>query len=1006
MAIEIQRLVSTYEADISPFERAVRQLPKISDKALSDVTNKAKVQAKAQEIVQKTMADASIREQKRATSAIVTEFNRRQKEIEKAQNQSAKASKSIFSSAFEGGFAGSLVSSITSRLSEIPAKVSEVMTEAVKISSERINAMKGLESIADFKGIDPTKAQEAVRNLRLVKAGVVDVGEATTALKNLLATGFSLPQAVMLMERFSDSAAFGKQAALGYGQAIAGATEGIKNQNSVLVDNAGVTKNLSVILKERGYELEDLSDKTKKQGALEALYKGLLAETAAQVGDADKLTQGYTGTIASLNTAYNNLYAAGGDLVTQSPEIAAAYRIQKEQVETLTDGLKNQSSETAKTAKAWLAFYAKVTAGTYPFIATISNSFMVAANALAGAGAAIAGTLALAVESTTAIALGAIASMYNPAATVFNSIQEAIGSTVRLGTIEWNQLGAVSNKAFADMKTSFDEVAKYSKKANASAGEFKATLADVDTYALDILQKQGKIKLGRTERDNWLDNAPKKRKSEDEPTSSGSGGRGKIRRAKNTDDRGYKDLIAFAKSQGFAVTSGFRTKGTTGAHAAGIAADISVKGKSGQEIAEFIVAALKKGFRIFDERVKSSSSPYWTGPHLHAETNNRKESIFNSNLGYGNIPLAYLQQLDNERFTKERGFDSKDVDKFNEQTKKDAEKQSQISTALAALSNAQLLYGREAIKIPETVDEILDAYKELKLATRERVAGIDKSVRPRTVNEIPDWALGQQGDPSATRPRQTPWQLIPGNEWGLDFQGDTSVTRARVVPDEKSKTEWTGFAEDVSSILGNAFNNLRERGFKGMLSGMVLDFTQSINQMAVQWFTSELFKGISGQSSGGQSGGWLSRLLGIGISALGSVFGGGIGKSAAPALGSASSAFGGGSSFGSTLSAVGGGGKFFNLAGARADGGPVEAGKNYLVGERGVEVFTPKTSGFVTANQNISNVKNANSSPAMNLTVVQHISVMPGADKRSAQASQDQAAKAAFAKGMEAWNRR
>jgi hypothetical protein len=36
---------------------------------------------------------------------------------------------------------------------------------------------------------------------------------------------------------------------------------GILQSNSILVDNAGITKNLSVILKERGFELQDLSDK-------------------------------------------------------------------------------------------------------------------------------------------------------------------------------------------------------------------------------------------------------------------------------------------------------------------------------------------------------------------------------------------------------------------------------------------------------------------------------------------------------------------------------------------------------------------------------------------------------------------------------------------------------------------------------------------------------------------------------------------------------------------------
>ncbi|MEO0700059.1 MAG: hypothetical protein AAFY81_10170, partial [Pseudomonadota bacterium] len=41
------------------------------------------------------------------------------------------------------------------------------------------------------------------------------------------------------------------------------------------------------------------------------------------------------------------------------------------------------------------------------------------------------------------------------------------------------------------------------------------------------------------------------------------------------------------------------------------------------------------------------------------------------------------------------------------------------------------------------------------------------------------------------------------------------------------------------------------------------------------------------------------------------------------------------------------------IAGARADGGPVSAGKTYLVGERGPELFTPGRSGGIVSNDNM-----------------------------------------------------
>ncbi len=54
----------------------------------------------------------------------------------------------------------------------------------------------------------------------------------------------------------------------------------------------------------------------------------------------------------------------------------------------------------------------------------------------------------------------------------------------------------------------------------------------------------------------------------------------------------------------------------------------------------------------------------------------------------------------------------------------------------------------------------------------------------------------------------------------------------------------------------------------------------------------------------------------------------------------------------------GGGGLFSGLlsgvfGGFRADGGPVQAGKTYVTGERGPELFTPSTSGFITPNHEL-----------------------------------------------------
>ncbi len=307
----------------------------------------------------KATASAQIRENKQ----IANEFLKNLKQMEAGAKQSATSIRGILSGSFGGGlvggFAGSLFGSVTSQLAQLPTFLKTQLDEMVRIAAERTNALKGLESVALFKGISGQATSEAVQNLRLVKAGVVDLAEASTSLKNLLATGFTLPQAVKLLERFSDSAAFGKQAALGFGEAIRSATEGLKNGNSILVDNAGVTKNLSVILEEHGKKKTDVMNITSDASVREAVYAGLIKETTAQIGDADKLTKGWTGTTAALKTAQDNLYAAIGNIITRSPELIAAIQSVTSDTADLTKAMANADSQGSQTVESLTAKFAR-----------------------------------------------------------------------------------------------------------------------------------------------------------------------------------------------------------------------------------------------------------------------------------------------------------------------------------------------------------------------------------------------------------------------------------------------------------------------------------------------------------------------------------------------------------------------------------------------------------------------------------------------------------------------
>lgn len=168
-------------------------------------------------------------------------------------------------------------------------------------AANRLDAgLIGLGATARAFGTNTDEAKRAAQSL--AADGLMSVGEAASGLKNLLASGFNLPQAIELMNRFKDSAAFGRQGALEFGQAIVGATEGIKNGNSATADNAGLTKNLSNILVEAGKSASDLSKVQSDLSVRTALYNGILKETNPQLGN----TALYLNTAAGKQAQFNS----------------------------------------------------------------------------------------------------------------------------------------------------------------------------------------------------------------------------------------------------------------------------------------------------------------------------------------------------------------------------------------------------------------------------------------------------------------------------------------------------------------------------------------------------------------------------------------------------------------------------------------------------------------------------------------------------------------------------
>lgn len=188
----------------------------------------------------------------------------------------------------------------------------------VSAATQAQNAMMGLQSIVQGQGKSFSQANKFIQEY--TADGLIPLAEATTAYKNLASRGYSTDQIENVMTALKNSAAYGRQASLTMGEAVSSATEGLKNENSILVDNAGVTKNVSVMWKDYAESLGTSYAGLTKQQKIQAEVNGILTETRFQTGDAAKVASSFSGQISQLSTSFLRLKSAVGGILMNALE--------------------------------------------------------------------------------------------------------------------------------------------------------------------------------------------------------------------------------------------------------------------------------------------------------------------------------------------------------------------------------------------------------------------------------------------------------------------------------------------------------------------------------------------------------------------------------------------------------------------------------------------------------------------------------------------------------------
>lgn len=232
-----------------------------------------------------------------------------------------KANQSAFKKEIKGaaGQAQSVFSSAMGKVGKAigiafsAAAVVSFGKKCVEVASKTQSAWMGLSSILNGQKKSFGEANRFIQEY--ISDGLVPLNNAVTAYKNLAARGYNTEQIEKTMTALKDAAAFGRQASYSYGDAISTATEGLKNENSILVDNAGVTKNVAKMWDDYAKSIGTTSNALTQQQKIEAEVNGILQETKWQTGDAAKYATAFGGRVAKLSATFTSLKTEIGNVI-------------------------------------------------------------------------------------------------------------------------------------------------------------------------------------------------------------------------------------------------------------------------------------------------------------------------------------------------------------------------------------------------------------------------------------------------------------------------------------------------------------------------------------------------------------------------------------------------------------------------------------------------------------------------------------------------------------------
>lgn len=253
------------------------------------------------------------------------------------------------------------------------AATAAIFNRAVSEAKTLENSLVGLSSVTRNLGHDQEFITQSAKDL--AADGLIPLADVAASLKNLLATGLDGQQAVETFKNLREAAAFNRQGQLELGEAVRAASEGLKNDLSIKVDNAGITKNLSVIQKEYAASIGTSAARLTEQQRAQAKYVGIAKEAALFQGDYNKLLNTFSGASSRVSGELRFFLAELGSIVTKSPLVVEGIS----SVATVLKSLRNtiRSIDILELNRRFLTLAEVLVGFVGPQIELVANSFRV-----------------------------------------------------------------------------------------------------------------------------------------------------------------------------------------------------------------------------------------------------------------------------------------------------------------------------------------------------------------------------------------------------------------------------------------------------------------------------------------------------------------------------------------------------------------------------------------------------------------------------------------------------